>query len=345
MSIQLSLLVPTYNRERLLAEALERIAAEVQRLPEGRQSQVELAISDNGSTDGTPDVVERFRGRYPWLRVVYNRRAENAGPSANYRAVLEMASGKYAWYLSDDDVLLPGAIVKLFEMFDRYPDVDAYCMNVCAFMDDVRERTPPILSRPEDGRVADKNDALKLISSLMSFISILVFRRESVPLSGYERFVNTMLVTAFMFVDAMAPGRGIAATADAYLAVRSDDHTNPYRFYEVFGTHFSMVMKHAEERGFSREATRAVLSAHLRNHLFRFPIVAFKLRGGVPGVRADYLDGVRRLWKVYGADPFLLFVVYPAMFTPRPVFLGLRAAYRAIKRLRGLAAPRCQAYQ
>jgi len=50
----------------------------------------EVIISDNASSDHTPDVVHEFRDS----RVRYSRNSENLGPLANGSRCLELATGK-----------------------------------------------------------------------------------------------------------------------------------------------------------------------------------------------------------------------------------------------------------
>jgi glycosyltransferase involved in cell wall biosynthesis len=75
-----TVIVPTYNREQLLRHTLRSLAR--QRLP---QDQFEVIVVDDGSTDGTPDVVDSFRERLDlrYLRLEHEgfwvARARNQG--------------------------------------------------------------------------------------------------------------------------------------------------------------------------------------------------------------------------------------------------------------------------
>jgi glycosyltransferase involved in cell wall biosynthesis len=89
--------LPTYNGARFLEETLESLLAQ-------HIADLEIIISDNGSTDGTRLLCERAaRDR----RVTYVRSAVNRGAAWNYNRVLALASGRYFKWAADDDVCLP----------------------------------------------------------------------------------------------------------------------------------------------------------------------------------------------------------------------------------------------
>lgn len=88
--------MPTYNRARGLERALESVLRQSER-------DLEVIISDNASTDATPQLVEQAAARDPRVRFV--RQRVNMGLTANFNAVLRAARGRYVMVLADDDWL------------------------------------------------------------------------------------------------------------------------------------------------------------------------------------------------------------------------------------------------
>ncbi len=88
--------IPTYNRASWLRRSIESALNQ-------DFSDLELIISDNASTDNTQDVCEGCRARD--ARVKYVRQQSNKGATANFREVLERASGTFFMWLGDDDWL------------------------------------------------------------------------------------------------------------------------------------------------------------------------------------------------------------------------------------------------
>ena len=93
-----SIILPTWNCERYLEETLKSVLSQ---LPED----YELVVVDDGSTDSTPQILSKLKGTQPNIRIVLR---EHAGPSGARNAGLDMAEGKYVFFLDCDDVLSKG---------------------------------------------------------------------------------------------------------------------------------------------------------------------------------------------------------------------------------------------
>jgi glycosyltransferase involved in cell wall biosynthesis len=92
-----SVLIPTYNRVDYLVEAIE--SALKQDYPN-----FEVVISDNGSTDGTEERIQKYLSN---PRIRYYRNEKNLGSGPNYRRLLyEYAAGEFGHFLTDDDYFI-----------------------------------------------------------------------------------------------------------------------------------------------------------------------------------------------------------------------------------------------
>jgi glycosyltransferase involved in cell wall biosynthesis len=91
---RLQIFIFTYNR----AGCLEKTLQQLERSPFALCT---ITVLDNGSSDATPQVCERYRGRLADLKAVRHRK--NIGCSANYLRAVEMAERRYTWILCDDD--------------------------------------------------------------------------------------------------------------------------------------------------------------------------------------------------------------------------------------------------
>ncbi len=323
----LSLCLPTYKRAPLLDQSLRAVLPQITPQMTG---QVEVIILDNASPDDTPAVVARAQAQYPDAPVRYVRRAENIGADANFTDALAQARGEFVYLLSDDDVLLPGAVAKLLELIAAHPELDAFTLNVYEFWDSPDEdaaRDTRHFAGP-DRILTTRDEALWELNSLLIFLSSMAFRRENVAGRDYSDKVGTLLIQAFFFVDALAPGRGLYVTEQPYLAKRTDNHQG-YGFFQVFVTNFDQVLQYARRRGYSERAIRRTSVAHLR--FLCTCLLLFKHRGAIGTIRPDYRDGLQRLWRVYGRQPFAALVLTPMMLTPAPLFRGLHRVYQRVK--------------
>lgn len=106
----MSVVIPTYNLARFLPEAVA--SARAQSWPD-----LEIIVVDDGSTDDTPEVLERL-SREGDLRCI---RQENAGASAARNRGIREARKSWVAFLDADDFWLAGKLAAQFEALDGKP--------------------------------------------------------------------------------------------------------------------------------------------------------------------------------------------------------------------------------
>lgn len=97
MMAKVSIVIPAFNALRWLPETLASAVSQ-------SVSGLEIIVVDDGSTDGTGDIVTRT---HPQVRLI---RTDNRGCSAARSLGAEQARGEYIKYLDADDLLLPGMV-------------------------------------------------------------------------------------------------------------------------------------------------------------------------------------------------------------------------------------------
>jgi alpha-1,3-rhamnosyltransferase len=108
--------VLSFNNGRYLSAAIE--SALVQTYPN-----VEVIVADDGSTDGSVDLAQRYAERYPLsVKVCTHRGRANRGVAATSNLAFENATGRYWSVLGSDDVLYPHKIAVQVEWLERHPD-------------------------------------------------------------------------------------------------------------------------------------------------------------------------------------------------------------------------------
>jgi len=93
-----SIVLPTYNGEKYVRETIQSLVSQTYK-------NIELVISDDGSTDATVDIIQEYAAKYPFIKV--NLSPKNLGIAANYNLAVRMASGEIAIGIGHDDLLPP----------------------------------------------------------------------------------------------------------------------------------------------------------------------------------------------------------------------------------------------
>lgn len=113
--IRISVIVPTYHRNDLLAKCLERLALGVQTLP---AEQYEVIVTDDGYQTTAEEMI---RERYPWAKWVAGSRK---GPAANRNNGARHAQGEFLAF-TDDDCLPSSSWLSAFSLAIA-PDIHVY---------------------------------------------------------------------------------------------------------------------------------------------------------------------------------------------------------------------------
>lgn len=109
-----SVVIPVYNTLPYLRACLDSLL----RQTIGRH-RLEIVAVDDGSTDGSGRLLDRFAARHPGtVKVVHQ--ANSGGPAAPCNRGLELATGRYVFFLGSDDHLGPEALERLVAAADRY---------------------------------------------------------------------------------------------------------------------------------------------------------------------------------------------------------------------------------
>jgi glycosyltransferase involved in cell wall biosynthesis len=109
IDMKVSVIVPTFNRAQYLGECLDSLLG--QTVPPS-----EIIVVNDGSTDGTRNVLEGYEGRVK----IFDK--ANGGKSSALNKGLGEAKGEAIWIMDDDDVALPDAMERHVRALAQNPD-------------------------------------------------------------------------------------------------------------------------------------------------------------------------------------------------------------------------------
>jgi glycosyltransferase involved in cell wall biosynthesis len=106
--------LPLYNEETYLERSLDSLLAQT-------HTDIEIVISDNGSTDRTEEIYRARAAKEP--RVRYTRRPKNLGTVSNFFEVLDQARGEAFMWGSGHDLWAPEYVQRCASVLERRPEV------------------------------------------------------------------------------------------------------------------------------------------------------------------------------------------------------------------------------
>jgi glycosyltransferase involved in cell wall biosynthesis len=96
----------------------------------------EIIVCDDGSTDGTREILAAYAANYPQIQLHFNEK--NLGTVANMQQCLRKTTGDLIFLADQDDVWLPSKVEKTRAFFQQNPDADAVFSNA-EIIDEVGE--------------------------------------------------------------------------------------------------------------------------------------------------------------------------------------------------------------
>jgi abequosyltransferase len=342
--MKLSVCIPTFNRARFIGEAIQSVIdqAVAARVTED----VEIVISDNASTDDTPEVVATFQRQL--ARIRYARNAENLGYERNMVKAIELAAGEYCWLLGSDDAIAPGGVATVLESLNTYPNLGGLTGRNVDFSLDMAQQLSdgsPLLYRLRQTTLFE--NAEKCWTEMGPYFSLfsgqILNRRvvmEVIQEGEWERFCGQLNLQFYLagctlkklprwlFIYPVCVHR-----RTGNLTIREDE---PAPVPE------SVVGDLESATAYGEKVARALFGTEspayhssLRTsaaYAFAPTVAAAKLAGRLQAASTVSLLGLGL--RYYARYPIFWTKAVPILLAPGSVVRPLRAAYRAILRLR-----------
>ena len=111
---EISIIVPVYNREKLLEKSLESLLRQ-------EFKDIEIICIDDGSTDGSLEKLQAYASKDKRVKVYHK---ENGGVSSARNLGLKVATGKYIMFCDSDDEYFPETCKEVHKKIEKYsPDI------------------------------------------------------------------------------------------------------------------------------------------------------------------------------------------------------------------------------
>ena len=175
-----SILVPSYNQAHFLTAALDSLRAQT-------LGDWEAIVVNDGSTDGTAHVMERYAREDPRIRPFHK---ENGGVASALNRGLAEARGEWICWLSSDDLFLPHKLASHGEAIRDDPGLRFMHTNYEVLLEQTGRRSPSGIDVGQYIPPADMQ-VLKLMEiNYLNGISIAVHRDVFAAIGGFDEALH-----------------------------------------------------------------------------------------------------------------------------------------------------------
>ena len=108
---KITVIIPCYNREKFIAEAVESVINQTYR-------NIEIVVVDDGCTDNSREILERYSDR---IRILEHPGRANRGQSAALNVGIRATQSEYVAFLDSDDLFAPDKIEKQIRFLEDHP--------------------------------------------------------------------------------------------------------------------------------------------------------------------------------------------------------------------------------
>lgn len=175
--MELSVIIPVYNREKSVRETIDSVLA--------CGVEAEIVVVDDGSTDGTVAAVRSYGARVKLLE------QPNAGPAGARNNGFQNSSGSIVAFLDSDDLWLPGVAADCLAFLRQHPEIDvltseALFGNAADGYGPVSHRLgfPALLTEPIAPlffRMPRSPFVLAMMERMQVFLGAVMIRRSALP--------------------------------------------------------------------------------------------------------------------------------------------------------------------
>ena len=194
---KVSVVIGTYNHRDFIRETLDSVLGQT-------YQNLEIIVADDGSTDGTAQIVAEYAARNPG-KVVAVPSERNTGISSNYNRGIACVTGQYVAWLGGDDLMLPEKIGKQVALLEARPDAVG-CYHDAEVFETRGGRAVDRFSDIYNGgaRYRDGGVELWLTDGFYVLPSTVMTRAEATPKQGLDerlKFANDWLFFIEIFVQ------------------------------------------------------------------------------------------------------------------------------------------------
>lgn len=307
----LTIAIPTFNRAELLDKQLSWLAQAIK----GCESDCEILISDNCSTDATELIIKKWQAIISNVSFKSNRNNKNIGLMNNIIYCINNANTKYLWVIGDDDEIQGKTLSYVLHNLKLHPDLTLLSLNYSRIdipTGKVIKERQFLVENEEirsDGKAAIEELSENIVG--LAFMSAQVYQTEAVQLAVKKWPLSANNLEGQAYWSAFCALKGnVKLTKDVYLVYTCGTNalTNPKLWFRVYYSDLPKVYVKLMEVGYSKRLCRGLILKH------------FTARNNWKAI----LGGIRR-WPILGIKTIIPYLGLVAASAGKSLFLSKQA--------------------
>ncbi len=120
--MKVSVVIPTFNRKKFISQAIDSVMRQT-------LSDYEIIVVDDGSTDGTQNILSSYRDKIKYFNT------DHGGPAHARNIGMRSAKGEYISFLDSDDLYYSYKLELQVSILEKFPNIGMVCTEASAFDD------------------------------------------------------------------------------------------------------------------------------------------------------------------------------------------------------------------
>lgn len=260
--------IPTYNRVNYLEQCLNSVIGNISKF------EFPIYISDNASSDGTFELVNRLKNSYD--KIEYRKNERNIGLYLNILNVINMAKTDYIWLMGDDDALKENKADKIIEVLKN--GYDYVILNSVPYDKELRNRKSNKIITCRNDKPYLKGQSGNLLVDLKKwayhgFISSMIIKAELIRnvILKYEDkdFVlyNNIWFPTALFYEAIKKSPGIFL-CDPIILNRENPRASGKDFWTYMYIDHIKAIEYLNNHGYSLGTIKKSLDFNIVDTIF-----------------------------------------------------------------------------
>lgn len=280
MSKLLTIAIPTFNRASFLDQQLTWLATAIK----GFESECEIIISDNCSTDKTQEIINKWRQIFTQTTFTTNKNQTNIGVMANIAYCFQAARTEYVWVIGDDDPIQERTLGYVIHNLKNHPELALLILNFSWLYVGSGELAHERCFTVEDEKIV--SDAKPLIENCLlenfgglAFMTAQVYKTKAVQLAlkSWSSSVNNREAQVYWTAFCATQG-SVKITKDVYLQYACGMNSAPGEklWFRMHYLDLPMIYVKLIEIGYREIFCRKLIIDHFAENNWRVVLGALK---------------------------------------------------------------------